>query len=405
MKFDLAKRITTLALAVILGPAVNLLPAQTFTVLHTFVGPFFGNSDGADPSGDLILVNGVLYGTTEQGGTVGASYGDGTVYKVTTKGVESVIYTFGTNIIDGKQPEAGLVRNASGNLYGTTYLGGTTGTKGTVFKVTGKKEKLLHSFLGVPDGETPMRGNMVMDSAGNLYGVTNIGGKGACYAGCGTVFKISTAGKTTILHHFQKNNKDGVYPAGGLIIDSANNLYGTTTAGGNTFGSLGTIYRLTTTGKEKILHNFQTTEGAAAESGLVRDAAGNLYGTTYGGGIGSNGTVYKLSPAGHLTTLYGFSGLRDGGQPWSGLVLDPKGNVYGTTSIGGGGTCSTGCGVIFKVTPTGNETVLHAFNGTTEGFGSYAGLVRDSKGNLYGTDSGGGDGYCNCGVVFKLAPK
>jgi uncharacterized repeat protein (TIGR03803 family) len=377
--------------------AIAPAQAQTFTVLHTFNSN--NNVDGGDPSGDLILVKGVLYGTTTNGG----NHHNGTVFKVAPTGTETILYNFGTNTVDGKQPMAGLVRDGAGNIYGTTFTGGTTGTKGTVFKVTGKKEKLLHNFTGTPDGEAPLFGSMVLDSGGNLYGTTNVGGKGTCSNGCGTVFKINSAGKETILHSFQNNGKDGMNPYGGLILDSTGNLYGTTNNGGNTrFGTVFTIN--TSTGKEKVLHSFKQSDGQGPLSRLVRDSGGNLYGTTYSGGVGSSGTVFKLTPSGHLTTLYSFTGLTDGGFPWGGLVLDAKGNLYGTTTSGGGGSCSGGCGVIFKVAPKGKETVLWNFDGGAGGFFTYAGLVRDTKGNLYGNTFYGGDGGCNCGIVYKLAP-
>jgi uncharacterized repeat protein (TIGR03803 family) len=311
----------------------------------------------------------------------------------------NLLYSF-TNITTGEFPYAGVVRDAAGNLYGTTYYGGDTqclhfGGCGTVFKVdTTGKETVLHSFTGSADGKFP-EGGVLRDAASNLYGTTIVGGT----SDAGTVFKLDTTGKETVLHSFTGGGADGQCPAAGLVRDGAGNLYGTTANGGRS--GKGTVFKVDTTGKETVLHSFAGTggDGANPYAGLVRDTAGNLYGTTFLGGASCNcGTVFKLDTTGKETVLLSFTGL-DGEYTTAGLVQDSAGNLYGTTA--GGGT--SGYGVVFKLDKTGTETVLHSFTGgTTDGNSPYAGLVRDAAGNLYGTTHSGG--ASNDGTVFKLTP-
>ena len=202
---------------------------------------------------------------------------------------KKVIYSFAGGS-DGADPLAGLVRDAASNLYGTTYAGGDYGS-GTVFKLdTTGKEAVLHSFSGGPDGGYPYAG-LILDAAGNLYGTADSGGS----SGGGIVFKISSAGKETVLHSF-KGGKDGEYPYASVIRDAVGNLYGTTYGGGAS--GWGTVFEIDPTGKETVLYSFAgAADGASPEGGLVQDTAGHLYGTTkYGGALGA-GTVFELSPA------------------------------------------------------------------------------------------------------------
>jgi uncharacterized repeat protein (TIGR03803 family) len=251
---------------------------------------------------------------------------------------------------------------------------------------------------------------VIRDSVGNLYGTTGGGGT----FGFGTVFKLDTSGKETVLYSFT-GGADGEFPEAGLVRDVAGNLYSTTIFGGtsgNCNGGCGTVFKLDTTGKETVLYSFRNGDGAYPNS-VIRDSAGNLYGTTYGGGppsfcFGSGcGVVFKVDTTGKETVLYTFTGGADGANPYAGLVRDAKGNLYGTTSYGGDmAACKGGCGVVFKLDKTGKETVLHRFMGA-DGASPYAGLVRDAKGNIYGTTFTGGDLTCvvyvgGCGVVFKL---
>jgi uncharacterized repeat protein (TIGR03803 family) len=325
----------------------------------------------------------------------------------------SVLYSF-TGETDGEIPFGGLVRDAAGHLYGTTYTGGASRV-GTVFKVSkGGKETLLHTFLGLPDGAYPQAG-LIRDAAGNLYGTTSIGGSNHC----GTVFKLDTTGKETVLYSFCSVTKaeDGRSPVAGLIRDAAGNLYGTTLVGG-TYDQ-GVVFKLDTNGKETVLHTFGGgLDGGYPYAGLIRDAAGNIYGTTvYGGGTTDDecfkqnggdmgcGTVFKLDRNNKETILYRFTGTGgDGRYPYAGLIRDATGNLYGTTMDGGIAGCTingfTNCGTVFKLDINNKESILYSFTGGWDGGNPQAGLVRDLAGNLYGTTwLSGANGV---GTVFML---
>jgi uncharacterized repeat protein (TIGR03803 family) len=310
-----------------------------------------------------------------------------------------VLHTF-TGSPDGETPYAALVEDASGNLYGTTEAGGVSGS-GAVFKVNSKGETVMYSFKGSSDGGLPYAG-LLIDAAGNLYGTTYFGGLGV-----GTVFEVNGKGKETVLFSFDGTN--GELPYAGLVMDAKGNLYGTTFAGGAS-PYLGTVFKLAKDGKETVLYSFchvaGCTDGAGPMGGLVMDVKGNLFGTaSIGGGTGENcsngcGTVFKVSAAGKFGVLYSFKGSPDGGNPYAGLVRDKKGNLYGTTVDGGVSGCSSGCGTVFKVSTTGKESVLYRFTGGKDGGEPFAGLVMDANGNLYGTTAIGGAN--NLGTVFKL---
>lgn len=311
---------------------------------------------------------------------------------------ESVIYSF-ADYPDGRFPLAGLVQDANGNFYGTTELGGIS-DNGTVFKVTpGGKEKVLFNFTRVPDGANPVAG-LVIDASGNFYGTTSLGGANN---GCGTVFKITPKGKHKVLYSFTCGT-DGISPNGPVTLDAQGNLYGVTWQGGATGN--GTVFKVTPSGKEKLLYSFTGGADGGSPSGpLVQDADGNLYGTTEMGGPSLWGTVFKLTPTGQETVIYSFSLGKDGGEPMAGVLRDAKGNLYGTASSGGGGNCAFGgCGVVFKVSPSGTETVLYAFAGGADGSLPTHGLVRDPTTRaFYGTTYGGGT--AGDGTIFKLSPK
>jgi len=392
-----------LALVIVLVPAVvaTRAQAQTFTLLYSFTG----GADGGTPYAGLIRdAKGNLYGATEGGG----AYNCGTVFKLDNTGSEKVLHTFTGTGGDGKWPFAGLVRDAAGNLYGTTEVGGDlSGCSGSgcgvVFKLdkTGK-ETVLHTFTATGgDGALPDAG-LVRDAAGNLYGTTEWGGTGSCYgpvSGCGTVFRVDKAGKETVLYSFTGSGGDGANPLWGYLVrDAAGNLYGTTERGGAS--DYGTVFRLDKTGKETVLYSFTGSggDGRSPFAGLVRDAKGNVYGTNVEGGASGVGTVFRVSGIGKESVLYGFTGSGgDGSYPYAGLVRDAKGNLYGTTYDGG----ASGYGTVFMVEGTGKETVLHSF-ASSDGANPSASLVRDAKGSLYGTTVGGGAyGY---GVVFELTP-
>jgi uncharacterized repeat protein (TIGR03803 family) len=332
------------------GTVFKVSPTGKETVLHSFTGT---GGDGAFPIAPLVRdTAGNLYGTTENGGLFGGAcgaYGCGIVFRVSPTGKETVLYRFTNSGGDGANPEQGLVRDAAGNLYGTTFFGGAYG-KGTVFKVDpSDKETVLYSFgSSTGDGSRPWGGSLVRDSAGNLYGTTVFGGSG----GAGTVFKLDPSGTETILHSFTGVSGDGFFPYGTLVRDKRGNLYGVTNYGGDASclggSGCGVVFKLDSSNVETILYSFFGTggDGALPGGGLVRDSAGNLYGTTNVGGNLYFGTVFKLDASNKETILHSFSG-GDGRFPELGLVRDLKGNLYGTAQYGG----KYGGGVVFKVTP------------------------------------------------------
>jgi uncharacterized repeat protein (TIGR03803 family) len=364
-----------------------LAAAPAVQAQETLFYSFAPSPDGASPVAPLIVDSkGNLYGTTLDGGA--AKYG--TVFKITPGGVESVLHNFPATATDGALPEGGLVMDSAGNLYGTTSSGGTQGV-GIVFELspTGT-ETVLYNFAGGHDGGIPY-GSLVLDSAGNLYGTTRSGG---AYYG-GTVFEVTPGGVETILHSFG-HGTDGRYPYCGLVRDSSGNLYGTTLDGGT--AGLGTVFELTAGGTESILHSFTGTggnDGANPYSTLVRDSSGNLYGTTAGGNSGSP-VVFEISPAGKETVIYVFP---VGDDAYGGLVMDSHGNLFGTTRNGG----TNKVGEIFEITNQGNPPTVYSFiKSQRDGYYPMAGPVIDSKGVLWGTTFRGGR-HSN-GAVYKFVP-
>jgi uncharacterized repeat protein (TIGR03803 family) len=383
-----------LTLAVGFLVAAPAARAQTFTVLYTFTN----TDNGYQPDAGLFRdAAGNLYGTTQFGGIAG---GFGTVFKLAPDGAENVLYSF-AGTPDAEDPYAGLIRDKEGNFYGTTIFGGTAGGFGSIFKLdsTGK-ETVLYSFAGTPDGADPY-GGLVRDAAGNLYGTTIFGGTAG---GFGTVFKLDPSGKLTLLHSFA-GTPDGEDPYGGLVLDTAGNLYGTTRYGGKA-GGFGTVFKVTRSGHLMLLHSFSgTPDGEDPEAGLIRDAGGNLYGTTiYGGTAGGFGTVFKLDTGGVIALLHSFAGDPDGVNPYDRLVRDGAGNLYGTTFFGGD---AGGYGTVFKLEAGGKLVLLHSFAGTSDGASPTGGLILDQTGTVYGTASAAGDlncGFFGCGTVFKVTP-
>jgi len=311
------------------------------------------------------------------------------------------LYTFAGGF-DGGDPQA-LIRDSVGNLYGTTAMGGTFTNNcsfaggqgcGTVYKFdTHHKETVLHSFAGTTDGQLPTM--LIRDSKGNIYGCANTGG--ASFVG--TLYKIDASGKATVLYTFAGGtgtNGDGANP-NSVVRDSAGNLFGTTGYGGT--ANSGTVFKLTPALKETILYSFASTSSTDGQTpGTLLDVGGTLYGTTiYGGTMLGNGTVFKMDQNGNETILHNFNG-GDGSYPASAIVRDGAGNIYGTTLQGG----QYGSGTVYKLDTGGNLTTLHSFDGT-DGEYPQGNLVRDSAGNLYGATSRGGT--YGWGTVFKLAPQ
>jgi len=373
--------------------------AATETILHNFA---CGQSDGCYPESGVVLDSqGNLYGTTYGGGT----YGAGVVFKLSSSGTLTILHSFNPSAGDGSAPYAGVVFGPGGNLYGTTYFGGSS-FAGTVYEVTPSgTETVLYNFTGGTDGCEP-QASVVFDSAGNLYGTAPYCGA----SGWGTVFKIAPGssgpgtGTFTPLYSFT-GGTDGGYPYSSLLLSPKGNLYGTTYAGGA--NGVGTVFEVTPSGTESVLHSFNANgeDGFYPYSGLIADSEANLYGTTsYGGTVGV-GAVFEVTPSGTETIIHSFKGGKDGINPYAGLVAVGKTKACGVTEYGG----TSGVGTVYCGTTSGTETVLHSFthNGT-DGYFPYLGsLAVDKSGNLYGTTVNGGNGGCGlygCGVVFEIVP-
>jgi uncharacterized repeat protein (TIGR03803 family) len=403
----------------------GLAEAQTLTTLHAFAN----QGDGATPLGGLIFDSqGNLYGSTT-GDFVAAS---GTVFEMTRtlgKGwTLTTLYTFQGGS-DGAVPGSNLLRDAPGNLFGVTVYGGSTNCTngcGTVFELSpgghgGWQKTEVWQFQGGNDGYFPAH-SLIADGAGNLYGTTDFGG-GICPQnnGCGTVFELSPAvggGWTkTILHVFGQG-LDGVVPQSGLVFDAKGNLYGTASFGGIRGGTCpssdgcGVVYELSPSATggwtEKILHAFTGgLDGAYPYSTPAFDRAGNLFGTTYLGGANNNGVVFEMRARGgrwNERVIQNFSGT-DGGAPFSGVVVDAAGDLFGTT-LDGGTSCLSGgnCGVAYKMTPNGTGwqySLLHSFTGSHDGQNPNA-IILDKSGRVFGTTSV--DGVDGLGTVFEITP-
>jgi uncharacterized repeat protein (TIGR03803 family) len=413
------------AVLAIVAASAGKAAGQVFTVVNNFSG-----ANGARPVAGLVLDNaGNLYGTTSMGGS-----GHGTVFELSPASggayTETVLYTFGSSKGDGSGPAGTLVRDDAGNLYGTTEHGGIY-NGGTVFELMpggggGWIGSVLHSFGNGTDGSDPKNG-LVIDTAGNLYGTTYHGGtKKACaYAGatysCGTAFELSpvTGGgwAYSVLYNFGQGSSDGYFPWSSLTLDAAGNLYGECVYG-SVYGK-GGLYELSPgaggTWAERQLHPWgNKDDGTYPYGGMVFDTQGNMYGTSSGGGgHGGLGTVFEFTPSGKgwlEHNLHGFGTALDGQFPESNLIIDAAGNLYGVTVNGG----TYGYGMVYEITysPINGylETVLHNFTGGTDG-GTLSGpLVMDSNGDLFGTTwYGGSTTSCiagpipGCGVAFKIS--
>jgi uncharacterized repeat protein (TIGR03803 family) len=380
---------------------------------------FAGGADPKSPYAGLVFDKaGNLYGTTQSGG----ANGQGTVFEVTHNSdgswTETILYSF-TGSADGAQPSAGLIFDASGNLYGTTNFGGSGNCNmgcGTVFKLTpasgGWTETVLYTFTGSGDGREPYA-RLLSDPAGNLYGTTLFGGNvnSACTTGCGTVFKLTPAsgGWTESVLYAFTGAADGASPYAALRIDPAGNLYGTTYAAG-AYGS-GAVFKLSpgsSNWTESVLHAFRGAhDGKYSYGDVILDAAGNVYGTAFQGGSQGYGVVFELMPSSkgwQEKVLHSF-GNAPSANPVAGLVMDPAGNLYGTTFAGGNQTsCGATCGTLFKLAPTSTGvwtyTAIHVFGHGTDGYHPSGDLILDAAGNMYGTTQAGG--AQGSGLVFEI---
>ena len=384
----------TLALLAVMGCGLTA-SAQTYSVLHNFGS----GADGQTPFAGLAIdAHGNLYGTARYGG----SYGQGMVFRLSPSG-SAWLYTplFQFNGENGALPSAGMIFGPDGTLYGTTAYGGTGGGQGAVFNLRPQprfcgsvncpwNETVLKSFSGY-DGFYPL--NLAFDHAGNLYGVTQGGG----YYNDGVAFEFSRSGGSWVYKHIV--DFDGVYLPNGVVPDADGNLYGTS------LGSSGTLFEVTNSGQVVVLVSFGTAgAGIDPVSQLLMDGQGNLYGQTLFEGTGGGGTVFRYSLNEQtLNVLYPFIGsINNGSVSSSSLMMDSQGNLYGTTAWQG----AHDYGQVFKLSPDGNGgynyTDLHDFTCGDDGCGPWSNVVMDSAGNLYGTTAYGGAN--NGGVVWKIAP-
>lgn len=371
----------------------------TYKLLYSFLG----TPDAGYPQGNLIDLKGTLYSTASGGG---GSCGCGAVFTITKSGSESVLYKFQGGS-DGIDPAAGLV-DVNGMLYGTTVEGGGLGCGssdgcGTVFAITPLgRESVLHRFGGSGDGVSPWAG--LISVKGKLYGTTYGGGG----SGKGTVFAITRSGGETV-DSFDGSNGSDPYAS---LMDIGGALFGTTSEGKQTKPNSGTVFKITRSGRITTLHTFNcaygSQDGCLPTADLI-DVDGTLYGTTASGGVYGGGTIFAISPSGKETVLHSFGGASmfssDGANPFAGLIY-VNGTLYGTTVVGGAyynsKGCRAGCGTVFamSLSPAG-ETVLHSFGGAGDGVNPWGGLI-DVKGTLYGTTWGGG--ASGKGTVFSLTP-
>lgn len=409
------KRFFGIVSGVLVLMAVMLLAGDAsaqrrYKTLYTFTG----SPDGNGPWDGLVFdAAGNLYGTTNEGGADNA----GTVFELspTSAGgwTESVLYSF-TGGADGAEPQAGLILDSVGNLYGTASSGGAYGV-GVVFELTPTltgdwTESVLHTFTGGADGANPFA-SLIFDAAGNLYGTAWHGGNLACNApyGCGVVFEMTPnadgSWTESVLDAFV-GGSDTRSSDASLIFDSAGNLYDTTWYGGSY--SSGTVFELSPnsdgTWTQNILYNFKGgADGAHPRAALIFDSAGNLYGTTGNEYTSGYGTVFQLIPSssGAWTkrTLHQFTG-KDGANPYASLIFDSAGNLYGTTNGGG----AYGYGVIFELSEKSTGVLSYQVFPFNDAPGAYprAPLILDRNGNLYGTTYG--DGSETFGSVFEITP-
>ena len=361
---------------------VIVAPCQLLTTLASFSG-----TDGREPNAPVILgSDGNLYGTTAIGGN-SQGIGFGTVFKVTTDGVLTSLYSFqGSN--DGWGPQAPLLQASDGNLYGTTAYGGSHTFYGTVFSITPAGSlTTIHSF-NLSDGYSPY-GGLLQASDGLLYGTTTNGGP----SNAGTIFKTTLDGTLSDIHTF--TSFDGNNPTAGLIQASDGNLYGTASGGGD--GGNGTVFKITPQGDLTTLHKFVGSDGELPYAGVVQGADGNFYGVTVRGGAYQCGVVYKMTPQGAVTVLHQFN-CTDGWYA-NNLIQGKDGNLYGTTGAGGNlDICVSGCGTLFRITPQGVLTTIYTFR-STDGQAP-VGLVEAQGGQFYGTTGNGGT--LDYGTVFHL---
>jgi uncharacterized repeat protein (TIGR03803 family) len=402
-----ASKIGLLIVIAIAAASASLAAQEKPALWHiTTLYAFTGNADGAVPYGGVVLdPAGNVYGTTAYGGN-----GDGVVFKIDPRGHESLLHTLTGYPGDGANPTEGVTRDSEGRLYGLSgsflalYKLQPSATFCTEVPCPWNESLLYNSengqLIGFPTGIP------VVDAQGNFYATSNTGGSGTNCNICGFVFKVDPQGLFTVIYNFQ-GGSDGAIPTGPLLLAADGSLYGTTVTGGGAGGcqngGYGTVYTIDANGTESILYNFTGgNDGLTPYSGVIGDEQGNLYGTTPVGGQHSNscnsagcGVVFKLIPNQNgwsESPLYSFQGGADGANPYGGLLRDSQGNFYGTTNSGGVSQYGPYIGTVYKLDSAGNKTTLWNFTGGTDGDEpEWGSLVMDQQGSLYGTTPSGGD--------------
>jgi len=421
LPIGIARQVTSSSLMMLLAAATASIgalvfpfptSAQTEKILYSFP-----KEEYAHPApGNLLYSNGALFGTVT--GSNGARPCCGEVFEIFQSDSSwkfHSIYKF-IQGSGGHRPSDGLVQDATGDLYGTTFSGGTH-HRGTVFQLQNSQGTWAPEFIWnfskkVRQGSYPS-GHLVIDNNGALYGEAG----GGSVQDPGVIFELSQSGgmwTETVLHKF-KGGRDGSGPYGGLLMDSAGSLWGVTASGGGSCENpCGTVFHLVQSEgvwNETVVHRFgKGSDGADPLGALIEDANGNLYGTTFAGGEFSSGTIFEISPAndGGWTemVLHDFcskSGCADGGEPGAGLTWGPNGStLYGTAGCGGN---SCGNGVVFSLTNSGgvwSETVVHSFQGEGDGILPLGAVTVDDKGNLFGTTFEGGQ--YDLGTIWEIIP-
>lgn len=382
---DRRQRRTATSAAILATVAGSIVVSNSHAATLTRLASFNG-TNGSSPFGGLVRDGaGNLYGTTESD-QVG---GGGTIFKVSA-GSNAITTLADLNDSSGRNPFAGLTRDLAGNLYGTTYNGGDQNLGSVIkFDVATATLSTLASFNGA-DGAFPAA-SLIVDSAGNLFGTTVYGGVNDA----GTVFRLD-AGATSVTTLASLSQSGGMNPFSTLTRDLAGNLYGTASAGG--INGRGTVFKVAagTNALSTVAAFSGTTTGDSPNGGVVVDAAGNLYGSTYHGGASDVGAIYRIASGTSTVTRLASLATANGTRPLGELIMDAAGNLYGTTSAGG----TSGAGTIVRIAAGTNAiTVLATFN-TTDGATPFAGLIADASGNLYGTtQAGGANGF---GSIFRL---
>ena len=399
-------------------------------VIYTFTD----GDDGATPNPLVADKAGNLFGTAFNGGPEAA----GTVFELSPPAERGgawrfrVLHNFTFSLADGIGPEASLMIDAAGNLYGTTWLGGPNGG-GIAFELSPPAEaggewtyQVLYGFGGSATGGYSPEAPLTMDTKGNLFGTTTVGGLGNCIGGCGTVFKLTPpsqpggAWSGEDLWSFPGTQSTGGGTFAGVAVDANGSVYGTSASyGGSVFG---TVFRLSpplsrhsTKWRRTVLYAFQGKADGSTPGSVQLDQEGNLWGVALGSGANGStctgcGVVFELTPTATgpwtETVIYAFVGGLDGWQPTSSLTVDAMGHLYGTTQYGGGTGCAfqTGCGTVYRLTQSGGtwkEKVLYRFTGSNDGENPRpGGVVFGTESKLYGAASGGTD---QAGVVFEVS--